>query len=244
MEFKTRISKIENNDVTVRGEKLSNLVKKGNFSEAIFLLLSGRKASEQEAVLFEKILISVIDHGMGTTSSLTSRFVASGGNSLNTGVGAGILSIGDYHGGTIEKAMKQFYSWNEKKDEEVSLLIEDVINNKQVLYGFGHKVYKNDDPRVTVMLQEMKKIKFDSKFLKFKELVNKQFEKIKGKKIPLNIDGFIALLLCDFGFDYLLGKGIFIIGRTPGLVAQTYEELKYEKPVRRVGEEEIEYIKG
>ncbi|MBI2665248.1 hypothetical protein HYX12_01340 [Candidatus Woesearchaeota archaeon] len=58
----------------------------------------------------------------------------------------------------------------------------------------------------------------------------------------MNIDSVIAFLLCDFGFDPLLGKGIFIIGRVPGLVMQGYEELKYEKPVRRLEEEEIKFV--
>ena len=57
------------------------------------------------------------------------------------------------------------------------------------------------------------------------------------------MDGLIAILLCDFGFLPLLGKGIFAIGRTPGLVAQSFEQLWCEKPVRRVSEDEITYLK-
>jgi len=49
-------------------------------------------------------------------------------------------------------------------------------------------------------------------------------------------------LLCDFGFDALLGKGVFIIGRVSGLVAQCHEELSLEKPVRRLDESEIGYL--
>jgi citrate synthase len=241
MEYKTRISKIENNDVGIRGEKLSELVKTMKFSDAIFLLLSGRKASESEGIIFEKLLTSVIDHGMGTTSSQTTRFVASGGNSLNTAVGGGILSIGDYHGGAIEKAMQQFYEWS--KLDNLNELLKKNITEKKVIYGFGHKVYKECDPRVKVILEEISKLNYVSKHLPLMKTVEEMFVSVKGKKIPINIDGFIALLLCDFGFDPLLGKGIFIIGRTPGLVAQAYEELKHEKPVRRVDEEEIEFVK-
>ena len=237
MEYKTKISKIENQDVTIRGEKLSSLVKTGKFADSIFLLLSGRKPKEQESILFEKILTAVIDHGMGTTSSLSSRFVASGGNSLNVGVGAGVLSIGDYHGGAIENAMKFFYGLKDASDEEVKLKVKRMLENKQTLYGFGHKIYKTGDPRVAVIIEEIK----TSTFLRFKDLIESTIKETKGKQIPINIDGLIAIILCDFGFDPLLGKGIFIIGRTPGLVAQTYEELKEEKPVRRLGEDEIQY---
>ncbi len=243
MEFKTRISKLVQEDVVIRGEKLSSLVSAGKFSDSIFLLLSGRKPTAVEGVLFEKMLIAVIDHGMGTTSSMAARFIASGGNALNVGVGGGILSIGDHHGGAIEKAMQQFYAWQKLGKEKSRLEIKEMITSKKVIYGFGHKVYKDDDPRVLILLEEVKKKKFSSAHLYLKEEVEKVFVEVKGKKLPINIDGFIALLLCDFGFDPLLGKGVFIIGRTPGLVAQTYEELKYEKPVRRVDEDEIELVK-
>ncbi len=243
MEFKTRISKLVNEDVVIRGEKLSSLIAGGKFSDSIFLLLSGRKPSSTESTLFEKMLISVIDHGMGTTSSMTSRFIVSGGNALNVGVGGGILSIGDHHGGAIEKAMQQFYAWQKLGKEKARTEIKEMITTKKTIYGFGHKIYKEEDPRVVLLLEEVKKKKFSSSHLYLKEEVEKAFAEAKGKKIPLNIDGLLALLLCDFGFDPLLGKGVFIIGRVPGLVAQCYEELKYEKPVRRVEEDEIEFVK-
>ena len=243
MEFKTRISKLVQEDVVIRSEKLSSLISAGKFSDSIFLLLSGRKPSAAESVLFEKMLISVIDHGMGTTSSMAARFIASGGNALNVGVGGGILSIGDHHGGAIEKAMQQFYAWQKMGKEKARAEIKDMITAKKTIYGFGHKIYKDEDPRVVLLLEEVKKKKFSSSHLYLKDEVEKLFAEAKGRKIPLNIDGLLALLLCDFGFDPLLGKGVFIIGRTPGLVAQTYEELKYEKPVRRIEEEEIELLK-
>jgi citryl-CoA lyase len=241
MEFKTRISKIEENDVDIRGEKLSSLIQ-GRFTDAVFLELSGRKPNENESVLFEKILICVIDHGMGTTSSMATRFVASGGNSLNTAVGGGILSIGNYHGGAMENAMKMIASFKDIPKEDLLSKFKEMLTNRQVIYGIGHKHYKQGDPRVQWLLKTMNEIGYESLHLHFKDAIEKAFEEVKGKKIHMNVDGLIAILLSDWGFDPLLGKGIFIIGRTPGLVAQAYEELKFEKPVRRVSEDEIEYL--
>lgn len=238
MEFKTRISKLEENDINIRGVKLSSLIKTGRFTDAVFLQLSGRSPQEKESKLFEKILISVIDHGMGVTSSMTSRFIASGGNELNVAVGGGILSLGNYHGGAVEKAMQQFLSWDDNSK------IKDMILEKKTIYGFGHTHYKEGDPRVKILIEEMKEIGFESKYLHWKEVVENYFQEVKGKKIYLNIDGLMAMVLCDFGFDPLLGKGIFIIGRTSGLIAQVHEELKYEKPVRRIKEEDITYLEN
>ena len=77
MKFKTKISKLGNDDVDIRGKKLSDLIEKSSFTDAIFLLLSSREPTEKESKIFAAMLTSIIDHGMGTASSLTTRFVAS-----------------------------------------------------------------------------------------------------------------------------------------------------------------------
>ena len=66
MKYQTRISKMDRSDETapmhvIRGKKLSDLLQEKSFSESIFLLLSGREPTQQEAVLFDKMLLSVID---------------------------------------------------------------------------------------------------------------------------------------------------------------------------------------
>ena len=188
------------------------------------------------------MLLSVIDHGMGTTSSMASRFVASGGNSLNTAVAGGILSCGDYHGGAIEKGMKQLLELEKLSEEELQKELDKKVENKEIIYGFGHKVYKKGDPRVEFLINEAKKIGFESKYVRVIQAIEDSFSRVKGKKIHVNIDGIIAAFLCDFRFDPLLGKGIFLIGRVPGLVAQSHEELAFEKPVRRVAEDKIELL--
>ena len=96
MKFQTRISKMNQSNEgkpmpEIRGKRLSQILEKKSFSETIFFLISGREPTGNEAVLFDKMLLAVIDHGMGTTSSMTSRFVASGGNSLHVAVAGGVI---------------------------------------------------------------------------------------------------------------------------------------------------------
>ena len=62
-----------------------------------------------------------------------------------------------------------------------------------------------------------------------------------NKKLPLNIDGIFAALLCEMGFNSKSGKGFFIIARIPGIVAHVVEEALREKPVRRLSEADVEY---
>lgn len=235
MEFKTSISKISDDDHIIRGEKLSKLMS-GSFANAIFLILKGDKPTETESKIFESTLIAIIDHGMGTASSMASRFVASTGNSVNSAIGTGILALGDYHGGAIEKAMQQLV---EVKD--ASEFVKDALANKKILYGFGHKLYKDEDPRAQQILGLCKELKYKSKYIDLVQEIEQEIAKQKGKKIVLNIDGLIAAILLEMGFTSNVGKAFFVIGRTPGLAAQVIEELENEKPIRRLDEKDIIY---
>jgi citryl-CoA lyase len=66
-------------------------------------------------------------------------------------------------------------------------------------------------------------------------------DKFFSKHLILNVDGAIAAISSDMGFDWRLGKGFFIVSRTPGLVAHAYEQLYYDKPYKAPNWNEIVY---
>ena len=78
------------------------------------MILKGKLPNEKEVKMLDAIFVSSIDHGMGPPSILSARTAASAGNSLNAAVAAGILSIGDHHGGAIENSAKLFQENKEK----------------------------------------------------------------------------------------------------------------------------------
>ena len=146
------------------------------------------------------------------------------------------MALGNHHGGAIEKSMEQL-----SNIDDVDSFVETSLKDKKVIYGFGHKIYKEEDPRVKQLLSLCQKEKFTSMFIDEALKIEKLLEEKKGKKICLNVDGFMAAVLLEMGFSPEAGRGVFIIARTPGLVAQAVEEKENEKPVRRVDEEDISY---
>jgi citrate synthase len=62
-----------------------------------------------------------------------------------------------------------------------------------------------------------------------------------GKPLPINVDGAIGAVLADLGLDPLVFNGIFMIARTPGLVAHVVEEQTREKPMRKIDPESHAY---
>ncbi len=63
-----------------------------------------------------------------------------------------------------------------------------------------------------------------------------------GKVLPLNVDGAVAAIMSELGFDWRLGKSFFILGRLPGIIAHIEEESKNETPYRRLDSEDVEYV--
>lgn len=236
MEFTTRISKATDTDTIIRGKKLSELMN-GSFSDAIFLLLRGQEPNENESRIFEAMLTSIIDHGMGTASAMASRFVSSTGNPTNASVAAGMLALGKYHGGAIEEAMHELV--DTARHDAVSVVKNKLAAGERLL-GFGHKMY-TEDPRAQQLIALTEELNYSSKYLLHALQLEAELEKQKGKKLCLNIDGCMAALLLDMGFPPETGNGVFLIGRCSGLVAHSIEE-RSEKPVRRIAEKDVQYL--
>ncbi len=233
--WKTSIAGIVEGEAQIHGYKVTDLIDKVNFTEAIWLELKGELPTEKEQAMLDGILISTIDNGMGPPSITNARNSASAGNPMQAAVAAGVLGVGEAHGGAIEECARLL-----QMGMSAEKLVEKVIASGERIPGFGHKVYTTD-PRAAQIFQKAKDLGFYGEHCELAVAVEKILEKKKGKKIPINVDGAIAAVTSDMGFDYRLGKGFFIIGRVVGLVAHIFEEWVREKPFRRIADEEIEY---
>ena len=240
--WRTAITQHVGHETYIRGYRLLDLVGNLSFTQAIYLILKGELPAEKESKMMEAMLVSVIDHGIAPPSAIAARAVASGGNSLNVGVAAGVLAFGSAHGGALEDAMR-FLQEGVKSGRSVEEVVKEYLENKKPIPGYGHRYYKDFDPRTKRLMDIAKELGFYGPHCKFAEDVEEEISRQKGKKLVLNVDGAIAAIASEMGFDWRLGKGFFIIGRVPGLVAHVYEELTTEKPFsKRLDEEtEVEY---
>ncbi len=241
--WKTYISEIKPGEIRVRGYDIAEMMEKLTFSQAVFLLLKGELPSPEQSKMMEAILVSSIDHGVTPPSVLGTRTVVSGGNPLNAAVAGGVLTIGDWHGGAIEQCARILQEWVQKGEDASSLakgLVNDFSSMKRRIPGFGHRLHQTD-PRTVKLFEIAKKLKFSGKHMDLASAVEKELLEINGKKLPINVDGAIAAVISDMGFDWRLGKGFFIISRVPGLVAHAYEERTLEKPMRRLSDINYEY---
>lgn len=235
--YRTAITTHKDEKVYLRGKNLIDLSSKISFASAIYLALKGELPDEKTEKMFSAMLTISIDHGVNPSSVVAARNIYSAGSPVQAAVAGGVLAFGEYHGGAIEAAMENFYEF---VDKDPGGVIDDFKARDKRLAGFGHKLYKGEDPRTVKLVEIAAETGFEGKYVKFAQGVAAEFGK-RGKDLPLNIDGIIAAILCEMGFDAKVGKGIFIIARVPGLVAHVVEEAMREKPVRRLEEDEVEY---
>ncbi len=247
LHWKTAITRIEPNKISVRGYKLDELMGKISFAQLIYLLFKGELPDSNTGKLIEAILVSSIDHGTTPPSTLSAITVASTGAPLNAALAAGILAIAEFHGGAIEECMHILQLAMKKvKDENLSPaaaaqnIISEYRRQNKRLSGFGHRLH-TDDPRTKKLFRLAEEYGFTKKYVPLARVLEAEMEKTFQKKLPLNVDGAIATLLCEMDFDPLLANAFFIIARVPGLVAHIYEEKTRYKPMRQIHPTDVEY---
>jgi citryl-CoA lyase len=241
--WQTAISEIGPGKIRVRGYEITDMMEKLSFAQAVFLILRSELPNEKEARMMEAILVSSIDHGASPPSVLGARTVMSGGNSLNASVAGGVLVIGDTHGGAIEQSARIMQDWAPRDASPEVLareLVADMRAAKKRMPGFGHRLHKTD-PRTVKLFEIAAELEFSGRHTDLARAIEVELEKTSGRKLPINVDGAIAAVISDMGFDWRLGKGFFLISRVPGLIAHAYEEMTTQKPMRTLGNTDVEY---
>jgi citrate synthase len=247
MNWTSKITKVEPNHLVTRGYRQEDLIGRVPFSHVVYLLLKGELPSPAQGAMIDAILTACIDHGVTPPSAIAARTVASGGVPLPTAVAAGVLAIGDAHGGAIEKGARFLQDGVQRMKEEhrspsdmAALLVRETREKKQRILGFGHRVH-TADPRTARLFTLAKELDIAGDHCALSRAIEGELERTMEKKLPINVDGAIAAISSDMGFDWRLGKAFFILGRVAGLSAHVFEEQTLCKPMRKLATIDCEY---
>src|SRR5437660_4125286 len=117
--WRTSIATSSATNLCIRGQAIAPLMRNATFTDAIALLHLGRLPSAGERKLLDAILIGVCDHGAGAPSCAAARLAASGNrSSISAAVAAGVLAIGDEHGGAGSTCMEMIAAGLERAKAE------------------------------------------------------------------------------------------------------------------------------
>ena len=214
-----------------KGKKLIPPKKNLSFSENFFHMCFGKVPNKEIVKAFDVSLILYAEHSFNV-STFTARTITSSLSDIHGAITGAIASLkGPLHGGANEEVMHMMKKI--KKPENALKWITKALKNKDVVMGFGHRVYKSGDSRVPTMREYFKRvaiIKKDKTFEKIYDIVEKVM--IKEKNIYPNVDYPTGPTYHLMGFDTDFFTPIFVISRITGWSAHIMEQHAANKLIR------------
>ena len=214
-----------------KGKKIIPPKNNLSFSENFFHMCFGKVPNKDIVKAFDVSLILYAEHSFNV-STFTARTITSSLSDIHGAITGAIASLkGPLHGGANEEVMHMMNKI--KKPQNAFKWINKALDNKDVVMGFGHRVYKSGDSRVPTMREyfgKVAKIKKDKKFEKIYDIVEKVM--IERKNIHPNVDYPTGPTYHLMGFDTDFFTPIFVISRITGWSAHIIEQHAANKLIR------------
>ena len=214
-----------------KGKKIISPKSNLSFSENFFYMCFGKVPNKEIVKAFDVSLILYAEHSFNV-STFTARTITSSLSDIHGAITGAIASLkGPLHGGANEEVMHMMNKI--KKPENALKWINNALDKKAVVMGFGHRVYKSGDSRVPTMREyfsKVAKVKKDKKFEKIYDIVEKVM--IDRKNIYPNVDYPTGPTYHLMGFDTDFFTPIFVISRITGWSAHILEQHAANKLIR------------
>jgi len=214
-----------------KGKSIISPSKNLSFSENFFKMMFNKVPDKEIVRAFDISLILYAEHSFNV-STFTARTITSSLSDLHGAITGAIASLkGPLHGGANEAVMHMMKEIG--KPEKAKAWIENALDKKKVVMGFGHRVYRTGDSRVPTMKHYMFKV---AKLLK-KEKYTRMYEilekvMIDKKNIHPNVDFPCGPTYYMMGIDIDFYTPIFVMSRITGWSAHIMEQHTSNKLIR------------
>ena len=219
----------------VDGKRINLVTNEDSISGHFLHLLHDRSPSELHRKTLDTTLILYAEHEFNA-STFTGRVITATLSDMHSAITGAIGALrGNLHGGANEAAMELIESFD--STEEAIEGIERMLEKKEKIMGFGHRVYTTSDPRNSVN-KKMSKILAqeygDNQLYDISEAIeNTMWEK---KKLFANADFYAASVYHFMGIPTYLFTPIFVCSRITGWAAHVMEQRKNNKLIRPAAE--------
>jgi len=232
--WSTSIIDMKPGSIRFAGFPIEQLIGAVSFPQMIWLMLRGTLPTPEEGALLEAALVSAVDHGPQAPSIAISRMSVTCGLPLNGAMASAINVLDDVHGGAGEQCMELYADIARRMDEGQPLdaaveagLDAFIAARGKIISGFGHRFHPVDPraPRLLALVDEARKRGVvNGRFADIGRGVEASLGRRKGRGIPMNIDGATAVIYAELGFAPPLGRGLFILSRSVGILAHAWEQ--------------------
>lgn len=204
-----------------------------DYASNYLYLLTGQEPKEEHVKGLNAYLVLLADHGMNA-STFTARVVASTEADIVSSVVAALGALkGPLHGGAPSKVLDMLNEIGTVDNAEP--WIRDAITHGGRLMGFGHRVYKTEDPRAEE-LREMARVADPQGFVlarRVEELAVALLDELKpGRRLYTNVEFYSAALLSSVGLSGDLFTATFAASRIAGWTAHIMEQVQNNRLIR------------
>src|SRR5271165_1612658 len=195
-------------------------------------MLNGVKPSATAAKTLDLALILHADHELNA-STFAARVIAATLADIHSAVTGALGALkGPLHGGANEAVMKMLYAIDTAGADPVDY-VKGMLAARQKISGFGHRVYKTEDPRATHLRRMSEQLGRDSGHPKWFEMSRAIELYINAdKKLNANVDFYSASTYATLGIDIDLYTPIFALSRIAGWAAHVIEQLDDNRLIR------------
>ncbi len=219
----------------------------------LHMIRPDNKFTAKEAELLDLCLVIHAEHGGGNNSAFTTYVVSSSGTDTYAALSAAVGALkGPKHGGANRKVLEMMADirehisdWNDEQevyDYLMKIAKKDAFDKTGLIYGMGHAIYTNSDPRAIVLEEKALELAVEKdrveefKLYQSVERLSKQlFKDLKGDDFAIcaNVDFYSGLVYDMLNIPGDLYTPIFAVARAAGWCAHRIEQLVSEQKIIR-----------
>ncbi|GAA3743881.1 citrate synthase [Spinactinospora alkalitolerans] len=231
--WSTSLTRIAPGEIELRGYPVQELIGAASFVDTIWLLLRGEFPAGRQSALLEAALTASVDHGPQAPSIAAARMAATCGVGLNNAVASGVNLLGDVHGGAGQQCMELLEALRARQEagedpaEAARAAVAEHRAAGRYVPGFGHRFHPRDprrDPLLGLVAEAAEAGVVSGTHLALAQELERALAAGRERPVPMNIDGATAVVYCELGFPPELGRGLFVLSRSVGVLAHAWEE--------------------
>ncbi len=239
---------------------------KGTAENILYMIRPNSEYTKLEAEILDLLLVVHAEHGGGNNSAFTTRVLASSGTDIYSIIAAAIGSLkGPKHGGANLKVYEMIenikdnigaYPSNEELKEYLrKMLKKEVFDNSGLIYGMGHAIYTESDPRAVLLKEKARELSVQkgtekdfALYENIEKLTKEIFKEQKGEEaiIAANVDLYSGFVYRMLDIPTEIFTPLFAIARMGGWCAHRIEQIlsdvKIIRPAYRSVAEKVKYI--
>lgn len=221
------LSKHDEESITVRDRDLSSeIMGEMDFGSSVYLVLTGEEPTEEEQRLFSAMLSSLMVHGM-TPHAIAARLTyLSEPESIQGAVASGLAGVGSRFAGAMQECARDLQAVAEEEDADTAIkdLVAEYRDRGDAFPGIGHPHFDPIDPRAEKLFELAEDAEIIGPHTYALHNLQTAFEEEIGQNLPINVTGAIGAIASDMGLSPEGARGIAVISRAAGLVAEVLDE--------------------